>query len=185
MPQLRDGWSRETPGGYTLTTRAVRPRGVGKDHGRCVPSARETEKNIFGESMEVFHVAADLIGLAPRVRLELEEPRLRAHLLHHDPARRSPGAVAGVGPDRPRTAGAVADREGRPGALLGERWYCASMRCATAPWHNRGTACCASGIVCIAIAPGRFVRFQGVPRATQSGARAIQGWHSLSQGGVR
>jgi glutamate dehydrogenase (NAD(P)+) len=38
------------------------------------PSARETEKNIFGESMEVFHVAADLIRLAPRVRLELEEP---------------------------------------------------------------------------------------------------------------
>jgi len=38
------------------------------------PSARETEKNIFGESMEVFHVAADLIGLGPRVRLELEEP---------------------------------------------------------------------------------------------------------------
>jgi glutamate dehydrogenase (NAD(P)+) len=37
-------------------------------------SAREIENNIFGESMEVFRVAADLIGLAPRVRLELEQP---------------------------------------------------------------------------------------------------------------
>lgn len=35
---------------------------------------REPEDNIFGESMAVFHVAADLIGLAPRIRLELEQP---------------------------------------------------------------------------------------------------------------
>lgn len=35
---------------------------------------RESEKNIFDESMEVFHEAADLIGLAPRIRLELEQP---------------------------------------------------------------------------------------------------------------
>lgn len=35
---------------------------------------RESDKNIFDESMEVFHAAADLIGLAPRVRLELEQP---------------------------------------------------------------------------------------------------------------
>ncbi|MBK8256073.1 MAG: Glu/Leu/Phe/Val dehydrogenase [Polyangiaceae bacterium] len=35
---------------------------------------RESEKNIFDESMEVFHSAADLIGLAPRIRLELEQP---------------------------------------------------------------------------------------------------------------
>ena len=35
---------------------------------------RESEKNIFDESMEVFHTAADLIGLAPRIRLELEQP---------------------------------------------------------------------------------------------------------------
>ncbi|AUX23524.1 amino acid dehydrogenase [Sorangium cellulosum] len=35
---------------------------------------REPETNIFGESMAVFHAAADLIGLAPRVRLELEQP---------------------------------------------------------------------------------------------------------------
>lgn len=34
----------------------------------------EGEKNVFDESMEVFHEAADLIGLAPRVRLELEQP---------------------------------------------------------------------------------------------------------------
>ncbi len=37
-------------------------------------ASREIENNIFGESMEVFRVAADLIGLAPRVRLELEQP---------------------------------------------------------------------------------------------------------------
>jgi glutamate dehydrogenase (NAD(P)+) len=36
--------------------------------------AREPETNIFGESMAVFHAAADLIGLAPRIRLELEQP---------------------------------------------------------------------------------------------------------------
>ncbi|WP_437994481.1 Glu/Leu/Phe/Val family dehydrogenase [Sorangium sp. So ce145] len=35
---------------------------------------REPETNIFGESMVVFHTAADLIGLAPRIRLELEQP---------------------------------------------------------------------------------------------------------------
>lgn len=32
------------------------------------------ENNVFGESMEVFHQAADLIGLPPRIRLELEQP---------------------------------------------------------------------------------------------------------------
>lgn len=35
---------------------------------------REPENNIFGESMAVFHEAADIIGLAPRIRLELEQP---------------------------------------------------------------------------------------------------------------
>ena len=35
---------------------------------------RESEKNIFDESMEVFHTAADVIGLPPRIRLELEQP---------------------------------------------------------------------------------------------------------------
>ena len=35
---------------------------------------REPEDNVFGESMAVFHEAADLIGLAPRIRLELEQP---------------------------------------------------------------------------------------------------------------
>jgi glutamate dehydrogenase (NAD(P)+) len=33
-----------------------------------------SENNVFGESMEVFHQAADLVGLAPRIRLELEQP---------------------------------------------------------------------------------------------------------------
>jgi glutamate dehydrogenase (NAD(P)+) len=33
-----------------------------------------SENNIFGESMEVFHRAADLIKLPPRIRLELEQP---------------------------------------------------------------------------------------------------------------
>jgi glutamate dehydrogenase (NAD(P)+) len=37
-------------------------------------TASTGENNIFGESMEVFHQAADLIGLAPRIRLELEQP---------------------------------------------------------------------------------------------------------------
>ncbi len=37
-------------------------------------ATRESDKNIFDESMEVFHAAADLIGLAPRIRLELEQP---------------------------------------------------------------------------------------------------------------
>jgi len=40
----------------------------------ALSSTRSVENNIFGESMEVFHRAADLIGLAPRVRLELEQP---------------------------------------------------------------------------------------------------------------
>ncbi len=35
---------------------------------------REPQNNVFGESMAVFHEAADLIGLAPRIRLELEQP---------------------------------------------------------------------------------------------------------------
>jgi len=38
------------------------------------PATSENEKNVFDESMEVFHAAADLIGLAPRIRLELEQP---------------------------------------------------------------------------------------------------------------
>jgi len=38
-----------------------------------VPST-EKRKTVFTEAMEVFHAAADLIGLDPRVRLELEEP---------------------------------------------------------------------------------------------------------------
>jgi glutamate dehydrogenase (NAD(P)+) len=37
-------------------------------------TAVANENNIFGESMVVFHQAADLIGLAPRIRLELEQP---------------------------------------------------------------------------------------------------------------
>ncbi len=37
-------------------------------------TTRESEKNIFDESMEIFQAAADLIGLAPRIRLELEQP---------------------------------------------------------------------------------------------------------------
>jgi glutamate dehydrogenase (NAD(P)+) len=37
-------------------------------------SMREPENNVFGESMAVFHEAADIIGLGPRIRLELEQP---------------------------------------------------------------------------------------------------------------
>src|SRR6516162_5918515 len=32
------------------------------------------KRTIYTEAMQIFHRAADLIGLAPRVRLELEEP---------------------------------------------------------------------------------------------------------------
>ncbi len=35
---------------------------------------REPQNNVFGESMAVFHEAADILGLAPRIRLELEQP---------------------------------------------------------------------------------------------------------------
>lgn len=35
---------------------------------------REPATNVFGESLVVFHEAADLIGLHPRIRLELEQP---------------------------------------------------------------------------------------------------------------
>src|SRR5690349_6793153 len=38
-----------------------------------IPST-EKRKTIYTEAMEVFHAAADLIGLDHRVRLELEEP---------------------------------------------------------------------------------------------------------------
>src|SRR5687767_2591601 len=38
-----------------------------------VPST-EKRKTVYTEAMEVFHAAADLIGLDRRVRLELEEP---------------------------------------------------------------------------------------------------------------
>lgn len=38
-----------------------------------VPSTAN-RKTVYTEAMEVFHAAADLIGLDPRVRLELEEP---------------------------------------------------------------------------------------------------------------
>lgn len=37
-------------------------------------SGRETRRTIYQESMEIFHRAADLIGLDHRVRLEIEEP---------------------------------------------------------------------------------------------------------------
>ncbi len=36
--------------------------------------ATPKRQNIFTETMETFHRAADLIGMHPRVRLELEEP---------------------------------------------------------------------------------------------------------------
>ena len=36
--------------------------------------AVERRSNIYTEAMEVFHRAADLIGLDHRVRMELEEP---------------------------------------------------------------------------------------------------------------
>ncbi len=35
---------------------------------------REPETTLFGESLQVFHHAADLINLHPRIRLELEQP---------------------------------------------------------------------------------------------------------------
>lgn len=35
---------------------------------------REPENTLFGESLQVFHRAADLIGMHPRIRLELEQP---------------------------------------------------------------------------------------------------------------
>src|SRR5262245_45105714 len=35
---------------------------------------RQSDTNIFDESMEVFHTAADLIDLPTRIRLELEQP---------------------------------------------------------------------------------------------------------------
>ncbi len=38
------------------------------------PAPTTTKRTIYTEAMEIFHRAADLIGLAPRVRLELEEP---------------------------------------------------------------------------------------------------------------
>lgn len=37
-------------------------------------SSTDQRKSVFDEAMEVFHAAADLVGLDPRVRLELEEP---------------------------------------------------------------------------------------------------------------
>jgi len=37
-------------------------------------SDREPEHTLFGEALQVFHRAADLIGLHPRIRLELEQP---------------------------------------------------------------------------------------------------------------
>src|SRR3989442_3179785 len=38
------------------------------------PATSETKSTIYTEAMEVFHRAADLIGLDRRVRMELEEP---------------------------------------------------------------------------------------------------------------
>ncbi|MGQ0503740.1 MAG: Glu/Leu/Phe/Val family dehydrogenase [Myxococcaceae bacterium] len=38
------------------------------------PAPTTPKKTVFTEAMEIFHRASDLIGLAPRVRLELEEP---------------------------------------------------------------------------------------------------------------
>jgi glutamate dehydrogenase (NAD(P)+) len=38
-------------------------------------------RTIYTDAMEVFHAAADLIGLAPRIRLELEEPDFE-HIFH-------------------------------------------------------------------------------------------------------
>src|SRR6516165_555399 len=37
-------------------------------------SLRNGKRSFYDEAMETFHRAADLIGLNPRVRLELEEP---------------------------------------------------------------------------------------------------------------
>src|SRR4051812_49084140 len=38
------------------------------------PALATPKRTLFTEAMEIFHRAADLIELAPRVRLELEEP---------------------------------------------------------------------------------------------------------------
>src|SRR5258708_32068190 len=37
-------------------------------------SSPAPKRTIYTEAMQIFHRAADVIGLAPRVRLELEEP---------------------------------------------------------------------------------------------------------------
>ncbi len=44
-------------------------------------TASERRRTIYTEAMEVFHAAADLIRLAPRIRLELEEPDFE-HIFH-------------------------------------------------------------------------------------------------------
>src|ERR1700757_3359124 len=64
------------------------------------PAVSETRSTIYTEAMEVFHRAADLIGLDRRVRMELEEPDYE-HIFYVTVKLHTPLAPA---PQRPRDA---------------------------------------------------------------------------------
>jgi len=124
------------------------------------PSARETEKkNVFGESMEVFHEAADLIGLAPRVRLELEEPDYE-HIFYittHLEDRLVP-LPANEGASYPHLPPSNIPREGLV-PLLGGRMVLRPQALRAGSVHvDRGVL--RMGEQLYRVAPGRFVRFK-------------------------
>ena len=123
-------------------------------------SSRAVENNVFGESMEVFHRAADLIGLGPRVRLELEQPDFE-HIFYitaHLEDRLVP-----LNPTESAAAPAVEPSEipGRTGLvpLLGGKLILRPEALRTGSIHIR------DGLIRLddriyRVVPGRFVRFK-------------------------
>jgi glutamate dehydrogenase (NAD(P)+) len=123
-------------------------------------STHPVENNVFGESMEVFHRAADLIGLGPRVRLELEQPDyehifyITAHL--EDRLVPMPPAEAAAAPALepsviPAGTGLV--------PLLGGKLILRPEALRSGTLHMRDGLIRLDGRV-YRVVPGRFVRFK-------------------------
>ena len=142
------------------------------------PTPRRT---LYTDAMEIFHRAADIIGLNARVRLELEEPdyehifyvtaKLKDRLVPLAQGRRN--AVHGPARDagaRPRRAGAAGRR-----AIHPQREGAARLRrrpSATAHLRLPDGERLPAGA-------GRVGPLQGLPRPAQPGPRPVQGRHPL------
>jgi glutamate dehydrogenase (NAD(P)+) len=124
---------------------------------------RESEKNVFDESMEVFHTAADLLGLAPRIRLELEQPDYE-HIFYvttHVDDRLVP--VPDGDPDAGRLAGLAASSPDRAGLvpLFDGKYVLRPEAMRSGALHVEGRLVRLEGRGLFRIEPGGFVRLKG------------------------